>query len=122
MIAELRQIADDQVEEQVSAAPLDSMTGLYIDDVLAVVERGVRNLPSYFDLYRKAVKQAWSPDDLCFSRDHEEWEGLSLETKKRRMWRLSSPANWPMRSATQFYLTATGGRSWARTPRTWTTS
>ena len=88
MIAELRQIADDQVEEQVSAAPLDSMTGLYIDDVLAVVERGVRNLPSYFDLYRKAVKQAWSPDDLCFSRDHEEWEGLSLETKKRRMWSL----------------------------------
>ena len=86
MMVELRQIADDQLEEHVSAAQLGSMAELYIDDVLAVVDRGVKNLPSYLDLYRKAIKQAWSPDELDFSRDRAEWESLSLETQKRRLW------------------------------------
>jgi len=86
MMVELRQIADDQLEEQVSATQLGAMSELYIDDVLAVVDRGVKNLPSYLDLYRKAIKQAWSPDDLDFSRDRAEWESLSRETQKRRLW------------------------------------
>ena len=85
---EVRQISDEQVETQVSAAPLGAMSNLYIDDVLAVVERGAKKLPSYLDLYRKAVEQAWSPYELDFSPDHEEWQQLSHETKKRRVWSL----------------------------------
>ena len=85
---EVRQISDEQVEQQVVAAPLGSMSGLYIDDVLAVVERGAKKLPSYLDLYSKAVTQAWLPDELDFSQDRQEWQGLSPETKKRRIWSL----------------------------------
>jgi ribonucleoside-diphosphate reductase beta chain len=85
---EVRQISDEQVEQQVGAAPLGSMSGLYIDDVLAVVERGAKKLPSYLDLYSKAVTQAWLPDELDFSQDRQEWQGLSPETKKRRIWSL----------------------------------
>jgi len=85
---EVRQISDEQVETQVGAAPLGSMSSLYIDDVLAVVERGAKKLPSYLDLYRKAVEQAWSPYELDFSPDREEWQQLSPETKKRRVWSL----------------------------------
>ncbi len=55
---EVRQISDDQIEERIGAAPLRSMDSLYIDDVLSIVDRGLENLPSYLDLYRKAVKQA----------------------------------------------------------------
>lgn len=82
----LRQIADDGVEERIGAASLNSMSELYIDDVLAVVESGVKNLPSYMDLYRKAIQQAWSPDELDFTNDRHEWEQLSSATRQRRLW------------------------------------
>ena len=85
---EVRRINDEEVEQQVSIAPLRSMSDLYIDDVLAVVERGAKKLPSYLDLYRKAISQAWSPDELDFSQDRLEWQALSPETKRRRSWSL----------------------------------
>ncbi len=86
MAVEVRRIGDDQLEGIVGGAPLHAMENLYIDDVLAYTDRGLNNLPSYLDLYRMAVKQQWSPDELDFSRDSEEWESLSLDTKRRRMW------------------------------------
>ncbi len=83
---EVRQLRNEEIEAQIGSAQLRAMDKLYIDDVLATVDGGIRNLPSYLDLYRKSVKQAWSPDELDFSRDKEEWEHLSAETKKRRIW------------------------------------
>jgi ribonucleoside-diphosphate reductase beta chain len=85
-VLEVRQLGNDQIEAQIGAAALAEMDRLYIDDVLAIVERGVEHLPSYRDLYRKAVKQAWSPDELDFSRDRAEWEVLSAEAQRRRVW------------------------------------
>jgi len=86
MAVEVRQISDDKLEEHVGGALLKTMDKLYIDDVLAYTDGGLDNLPSYLDLYRKAVKQQWSPDELDFSRDREEWESLSPDTQRRRLW------------------------------------
>jgi len=83
---EVRQISDELIEAQIGAAQLRAMDRLYIDDVLSIVDRGLERLPSYMDLYRKAINQAWSPDELDFSRDRAEWEFLSPETQKRRIW------------------------------------
>lgn len=83
---EMRQVSDHELEALIGGAQLRAMDRVYIDDVLAIVDRGLEKLPSYLDLYRKAVKQTWSPDELDFSRDREEWEYLSPETKKRRVW------------------------------------
>jgi len=83
---EVRQISDELIETHIGAAQLRAMDRLYIDDVLSIVDRGLERLPSYMDLYRKAISQAWSPDELDFSRDRAEWEFLSPETKKRRIW------------------------------------
>jgi ribonucleoside-diphosphate reductase beta chain len=83
---EVRQISDHQLESVIGGATLRAMDRLCIDDVLAIVDRGIERLPSYLDLYRKAVKQAWLPDELDFSRDRAEWEQLSPETKRRRIW------------------------------------
>ncbi|MGB0037068.1 MAG: ribonucleotide-diphosphate reductase subunit beta [Candidatus Acidiferrales bacterium] len=83
---EVRQVSDHDLEAIIGGAQLRAMDHLYIDDVLAVVGRGLDRLPSYLDLYRKAVKQAWNPDDLDFSKDKAEWEQLSPETKRRRVW------------------------------------
>jgi len=74
------------MEEQIGRAPLLGMDRVHIDDVLSIVERGAECLPSYRDLYRKSVQQAWSPDELDFTRDKEEWDSLSPDTKKRRIW------------------------------------
>ena len=83
---EVRQVSDPELEALIGGAQLRAMDRLYIDDVLAIVDRGLDRLPSYLDLYRKAVKQAWVPDELDFSRDRAEWEFLSPETKRRRIW------------------------------------
>ncbi len=83
---EVRQVSDPELEALIGGAQLRAMDRLYIDDVLAIVDRGLDRLPSYLDLYRKAVKQAWLPDELDFSRDKAEWEFLSPETKRRRIW------------------------------------
>jgi len=83
---ELRHFSDASVEQQIGAMELNAMDRLYIDDVLAIVDRGTANLPSYLDLYRKSVQQAWDPDELDFSRDREEWESLSPQARQRRIW------------------------------------
>jgi len=83
---EVRQVSDHELEALIGGTQLRAMDRLYIDDVLAVVDRGLDRLPSYLDLYRKAVKQAWNPDELDFSNDSAEWELLSPETKRRRVW------------------------------------
>lgn len=83
---EVRQVSDPELEALIGGAQLRAMDRLYIDDVLAIVDRGLDRLPSYLELYRKAVKQAWLPDELDFSRDRAEWEFLSPEAKRRRIW------------------------------------
>lgn len=85
-MVELRQVSDAVVEQQIGAIGLNGMDRLYIDDVLAIVDRGTTNPPSYRDLYRKSVQQAWNPDELDFTQDRMEWESLSPQTKQRRIW------------------------------------
>src|SRR6266704_4541780 len=80
---EMRQVSDHELETLIGGAQLRAMDSLYIDDVLAIVDRGLEKLPSYLDLYRKAIKQAWTPDELDFSRDRAEWEFLSPETDRK---------------------------------------
>src|SRR5262245_50820900 len=83
---EVRQINNEEIEAHIGGSLLRTMDSLYIDDVLASVDIGLNRLPTYLDLYRKSVKQAWSPDELDFSRDREEWEHLSAQAKRRRIW------------------------------------
>src|SRR3974377_2431790 len=83
---EVRQFSNEELEAQIGRSPLGTMEHISIDDVLATVDIGLDRLPTYLELYRKSVKQAWSPDELDFSRDREEWEQLSAQTKKRRLW------------------------------------
>ena len=86
MAVEVRRITDDRLDEAVGRAPLAAMSDLCIDDVLAYTDRGLETLPSYQELYRRAVRQQWTPEELDFSRDRDEWERLSPDTRRRRMW------------------------------------
>jgi ribonucleoside-diphosphate reductase beta chain len=86
MAVEVRRISDDQLENVVGGASLRAMAQLCIDDVLAYTDRGLETLPSYLELYHRAVRQQWTPDELDFTRDREEWESLSPDTRRRRVW------------------------------------
>ena len=86
MAVEVRRISNDHLEDVVGGAQLRTMGNLYIDDVLAYTDRGLETLPSYPELYRRAVRQQWTPDELDFARDREEWESLPPDTRRRRVW------------------------------------
>jgi len=40
---------------------------------LAFIDRGIENMPSYMDLYRRWESQQWSVGDLDFTLDREDW-------------------------------------------------
>ncbi len=86
MAVEVRRIRNDQLEDVVGGASLRAMGNLYIDDVLAYTDCGLKTLPSYSELYRRAVRQQWTPDELDFARDREEWASLPPDTRRRRVW------------------------------------
>lgn len=88
MAVEIRQIGDQQLAKIVGGATLEAMKDIYIDDVIAYTDLGLETLPSYMELYRRAVRQQWQPDELDFTQDRKEWESLPSAAKKRRLWGL----------------------------------
>ncbi len=88
MAIEVRQIRDEELDERIGAAALQSLEGIYVDDVMAYTDLGLESLPSYRELYERALKQQWSPFELDFSRDRADWMALAPETQRRRLYTL----------------------------------
>jgi ribonucleoside-diphosphate reductase beta chain len=54
-----------------------------IDDVIEYVhEIGRAKLPGYLELYDRYQRQRWNVNDLDFSRDRQDWAGMTEEAKK----------------------------------------
>jgi DNA-binding ferritin-like protein (Dps family) len=58
--------------ERVARANLKELGDIRIDDVLAFIDRGIENMPSYMDLYRRWESQQWSVGDLDFTHDRQD--------------------------------------------------
>jgi ribonucleoside-diphosphate reductase beta chain len=72
--------------ERVARANLKELGDIRIDDVLAFIDRGIENMPSYMDLYRRWEAQQWSVGDLDFTLDRQDWlESTDLD-KKSTLW------------------------------------
>ena len=72
--------------ERVARANLKELGDIRIDDVLAFIDRGIENMPSYMDLYRRWESQQWAVGDLDFTLDRQDWlEATDLE-KKSTLW------------------------------------
>ena len=66
--------------ERIARADLKSLGDIRIDDVLLFIDRGLENMPSYMDLYRRWETQQWAVGDLDFGPDRENWRtGTDLE-------------------------------------------
>ncbi|HEY0830915.1 MAG TPA: ribonucleotide-diphosphate reductase subunit beta [Candidatus Dormibacteraeota bacterium] len=72
--------------ERIGRASLKELGDIRIDDVLSFIDRGIENMPSYMDLYRRWEAQQWAVGDLDFSLDRQDWlEATDLE-KKATLW------------------------------------
>ena len=72
--------------DRIGRANLKELGDIRIDDVLAFIDRGIENMPSYTDLYRRWEAQQWAVGDLDFSLDRQDWlEATDLE-KKATLW------------------------------------
>jgi ribonucleoside-diphosphate reductase beta chain len=76
----------DPTLERVASADLQQLGDIRIDDVLLFIDRGLENMPSYMDLYRRWERQQWAVSELDFAPDRENWATLLPETQKQSMW------------------------------------
>src|SRR5207245_1767925 len=59
--------------ERIARASLKELGDIRIDDVLSFIDRGIENMPSYMDLYRRWESQQWAVGDLDFSLYRQDW-------------------------------------------------
>ena len=72
--------------DRIASASLKELGDIRIDDVLAFIDRGVENMPSYMDLYRRWEAQQWAVADLDFTLDRKDWEEATDLEKKATLW------------------------------------
>ena len=72
--------------ERIARASLKELGDIRVDDVLEFLDRGLENMPSYLDLYRRWERQQWAVSDLDFTVDAAWWATLPEVEKPRRLW------------------------------------
>ena len=72
--------------ERIGRASLKELGDIRIDDVLSFIDRGIENMPSYMDLYRRWEAQQWAVSDLDFSLDRQDWLESSELDRKATLW------------------------------------
>jgi ribonucleoside-diphosphate reductase beta chain len=72
--------------EHIGRASLKELGDIRIDDVLSFIDRGIENMPSYMDLYRRWESQQWAVGDLDFTLDRQDWLEASELDRKATLW------------------------------------
>ncbi|TMD93883.1 MAG: hypothetical protein E6I72_14150 [Chloroflexi bacterium] len=72
--------------DRIGRASLKELGDIRIDDVLSFIDRGIENMPSYMDLYRRWEAQQWSVGDIDFSLDRQDWLQATELEKKATLW------------------------------------
>ena len=72
--------------ERIGRATLKELGDIRIDDVLSFIDRGIENMPSYMDLYRRWEAQQWAVGDLDFTLDRKDWLESSELDCKATLW------------------------------------
>jgi len=72
--------------DRIGRASLKELGDIRIDDVLSFIDRGIENMPSYMDLYRRWESQQWAVADIDFTLDRQDWlESTDLD-RKATLW------------------------------------
>ena len=132
--------------DRIGRASLKELGDIRIDDVLSFIDRGIENMPTHMDLYRRWETQQWAVADIDFSLDRQDWLEATDLDRKATLWshRLffngeervtatlapfvwaaptpeigsSSPPRWWTRLGTPSFLRGGGERCVALMPKT----
>src|SRR6266851_10490962 len=72
--------------DRIGRASLKELGDIRIDDVLSFIDRGIENMPSYMDLYRRWESQQWAVSDIDFTLDRQDWIDFSEGDRKATLW------------------------------------
>ena len=61
-----------------------------IDNVLHIIDEGLVHLPTYRELYYRWERQQWRAQEIDFSGDRVQWEGMSQDERNMRLYGLSA--------------------------------
>src|SRR5215472_9200781 len=86
MELQTRTEALDPELDRIARASLKELGDIRIDDVLLFIDRGIENMPSYMDLYRRWERQQWAVADLDFRPDRELWEQATDLDREATLW------------------------------------
>jgi ribonucleoside-diphosphate reductase beta chain len=76
----------EQLDDNIAKATLKELGNIHIDDVLDFIDRGIENMPSYMDLYRRWETQQWAVSDLDFTLDKQDWDAAEDIQRKATLW------------------------------------
>jgi ribonucleoside-diphosphate reductase beta chain len=76
----------DPTLARVAGASLRQLGDIRIDDVLLFIDRGLENMPSYLDLYRRWETQQWAVSDLDFGPDRDNWLNSNQLERDATLW------------------------------------
>src|SRR5438128_3040498 len=72
--------------ERIARASLKELGDIRIDDVLSFIDRGIENMPSYMDLYRRWESQQWAVGDVDFPLDRQDWPEATEQDRQATLW------------------------------------
>lgn len=61
----------------IEQASLTQLQQTPVDNVIAILDKGLVHLPSYQELYYRWEKQQWSTSDIDLSADRQQWQTMS---------------------------------------------
>src|SRR5216684_5631997 len=78
------------IDMPLESATLKQLQQTPIDNVLQIIDDGLVHLPTYRELYYRWERQQWRVQDIDFSGDRVQWEGMSQNEQKMRIYALSA--------------------------------
>ncbi len=78
------------IDMPLESAPLSQLQQTPIDNVLHIIDEGLVHLPTYRELYYRWERQQWRAQEIDFSGDRKQWEGMSEDERKMRLYGLSA--------------------------------
>jgi ribonucleoside-diphosphate reductase beta chain len=78
------------IDMPLEQAPLSQLQQTPIDQVLHIIDEGLVHLPTYRELYYRWERQQWKAQDIDFSEDRQQWEGMTEDEHMMRIYGLSA--------------------------------
>ncbi len=78
------------IEMPIENASLTQLQQTPIDNVMNIIDEGLVHLPTYRELYYRWERQQWKAQDIDFAPDRAQWQKMSAEERRMRLFGLSA--------------------------------